>query len=111
MALKFLTYISKTGTRTETQTQMKLLEHLQWRYATKKYTDQKVSEDKITQIVKAISLTASSRGLQPYRLLVINNPQVKKQLAQGSFNTQIEHSSHLLVFAAFNHLDADYIGN
>ncbi|WP_211166259.1 nitroreductase family protein [Mucilaginibacter robiniae] len=47
-----------------------------------------VSEDKIDQIIEAINLSASYCGIQPYRLFVITNPEVRQRLAVGSFNTQ-----------------------
>ncbi|KOS05746.1 nitroreductase [Flavobacterium akiainvivens] len=86
-----------------------LIQDLQWRYATKKYTSQTVSEKLVAQIVEAVNLSASSCGLQPYRLFVISNPEVKKQLAEGSFNSQIGESSHLLVFAGMNRITTGYI--
>lgn len=88
---------------------MELLRNLKWRYAVKKYSDELVSEDKIDQIIEAINLSASSCGIQPYRLFVITNPELRQRLVVGSFNTQIEASSHLLVFAAKNKITIDYI--
>lgn len=90
---------------------MELIKNLKWRYAVKKYSEEQVSEDKVDQIVEAINLTASSCGLQPYRLFVITNPEVRKRLGEGSFNAQIHASSHLLVFAGFNEITSDYIVN
>jgi nitroreductase/dihydropteridine reductase len=90
---------------------MELIKNLKWRYAVKKYSDAAVSEDKIDQIVEAINLSASSCGIQPYRLLVVSNKEVREKLAEGSFNTQIYASSHLLVFAAMNEITSDYITN
>lgn len=88
---------------------MELIKNLKWRYAVKKYSDEKVSEEKVAQIVEAINLTASSCGIQPYRLFVITNPELRKKLGEGSFNTQIYDSSHLLVFAGFNKITDEYI--
>jgi len=88
---------------------MELIKNLKWRYAVKKYSDEQVSQDKVDQIVEAINLTASSCGIQPYRLFVITNPAVRKRLGEGSFNAQIHDSSHLLVFAGFNEITSDYI--
>jgi len=88
---------------------MDLIKNLQWRYAVKKYSDEFVSEDKIDEIIEAINLTASSCGIQPYRLFVITNPEVRQRLGEGSFNAQIHASSHLLVFAGFNEITTDYI--
>ncbi|KIQ25432.1 nitroreductase [Flavobacterium sp. MEB061] len=90
---------------------MELIKNLQWRYAVKKYTDELVSEDKIDQIIEAINLSASSCGIQPYRLIVVTNPEIRQKLAEGSFNTQILDSSHLLVFAAFNNITSEYIAD
>jgi nitroreductase/dihydropteridine reductase len=88
---------------------MELISNLKWRYAVKKYNDELVSEDKIDQITEAINLTASSCGIQPYRLFVITNQEVKERLAEGSFNTQIKASSHLMVFAGLNKITSEYI--
>jgi len=88
---------------------MELINHLKWRYATKKYNTEKVSNEKIDRILEAINLTASSCGIQPYRVLVISNPEIRALLGAGSFNGQIVNSSHLLVFAAFNEISTTYI--
>src|SRR5690606_86425 len=55
----------------------------------------------------------SSAGMQPYRLVVIEDPELRRQLGEDSFNQQISTASHLLVFAAYTavrqaHID-DYI--
>jgi len=90
---------------------MELIKNLQWRYAVKKYSDELVGEDQVDQIVEAVNLTASSCGIQPYRLVVVTDPQIRQQLAEGSFNSQIKDSSHLLVFAAFNTITNEYISD
>ncbi|QQQ29065.1 nitroreductase family protein [Chryseobacterium indoltheticum] len=90
---------------------MDLIKNLEWRYAVKKYSDESISEDKIDRIVEAINLTASSCGIQPYRLFVITNPELRQRLGEGSFNAQIHASSHLLLFAGFNEINTDYITN
>lgn len=88
---------------------MELIKNLQWRYAVKQYSEELVSEDKIDQIIEAINLSASSCGIQPYRLFVITNPEMRQRLAMGSFNAQIQASSHLLVFAGLNEITSEYI--
>lgn len=90
---------------------MELLEALQWRYATKKFSNKRVSDEDLDKIIKAINLSASSIGIQTYRLFVIDNPILKKELGEGSFNSQIAESSHLLVFAAFDSIDQEAIDN
>lgn len=88
---------------------MDLLKDLQWRYATKAYTDKKVSDEKLDFILEAINLTASSCGLQPYRVFAIENKEIRAKLGEGSFNKQITQASHLLVFAAYNNVTTEHI--
>ncbi|GEP52601.1 nitroreductase [Flavobacterium noncentrifugens] len=90
---------------------MELIKNLQWRYAVKKYSDAPVSEDKVGQIIEAVNLTASSCGIQPYRMIVVTDPEIRQKLAEGSFNIQIKDSSHLLVFAACNTITNEYIAD
>lgn len=90
---------------------MKLIDDLKWRYATKKFNDKSVSNDDLETIIEAINLSASSIGIQPYRLFVIENQGIKKALGEGSFNSQIAESSHLLVFAAFDSISQETIDN
>ncbi|KLT63846.1 NAD(P)H-dependent oxidoreductase [Pedobacter sp. BMA] len=86
---------------------MNLIDDLTWRYAVKVYNDQKVSEEKIDFILNAINLSASSCGLQPYRVFVVNNAELQAKLGADSFNKQIAQASHLLVFAAFNSVSTE----
>ncbi len=95
---------------------MNLIASLQRRYATKKMTGDKVSTEKLDTILHATQLSASSYGLQPYTILVIDNDQVKKQLSPAAYNQpQILQSSHLLVFCAWTDISeaqvTDYIKN
>ena len=90
---------------------MKLIEDLNWRYATKKYSTQKVSEDDLEKIIDAINLSASSTGIQTYRLFVIEDPEMRKELGSDSFNPQIVEASHLLLFAAFDSISQETIDN
>ena len=90
---------------------MKLIEDLNWRYATKKYSTQKVVGDDLEKIIDAINLSASSIGMQTYRLFVIENTEMRKELGADSFNTQIVEASHLLLFAAFDSISQETIDN
>ncbi|WP_198315766.1 nitroreductase family protein [Chitinophaga tropicalis] len=76
---------------------MSLTESLKWRYAVKKYSDKKVSDNDVKPVLEAINLSASSAGLQPYRVIVVENPEIRRKLTEGEFNPQISEASHLLV--------------
>lgn len=82
---------------------MNLIDSLKWRYATKKFdATKKVSEKDINYIKEAVQLTASSYGLQPYKVLEISNPEIRQELKPHSWNqSQITDASHLFVFCSF----------
>ncbi|KQT20872.1 NAD(P)H-dependent oxidoreductase [Chryseobacterium sp. Leaf404] len=88
---------------------MKLLENLNWRYTVKKFSNQKVDQEKIDKIIEAINLSASSGGLQPYRIFIIENKELQKKLRGESFNAQIEEASHVIVFASYHKMTKGYI--
>jgi len=77
------------------------IENANWRYATKKFdTTKKVSAEDLATLKEAIRLSASSFGLQLYKVIVVENPEVRAKLQEASWGqTQITEASHLLVFA------------
>ncbi|PKP24935.1 MAG: NAD(P)H-dependent oxidoreductase [Bacteroidetes bacterium HGW-Bacteroidetes-2] len=93
------------------------IENLNWRYATKKFdTNKKVSHQDLELLKDVIQLSASSYGLQPYKVLLIEDKETRKKLQVAAWGqSQITESSHLFVFANntnFNdsHIDT-YIQN
>jgi len=88
---------------------MELKESLNWRYAVKKYTSDKVPQDKVNEILDATRLSASSAGIQPYKVVLVQNEEVRKKLQAASFNPQVTEASHLLVFAAYDKMKQQYI--
>lgn len=82
---------------------MELLDKLNWRYAAKAMNGEKVAQEKIDNIIEAISLAPTSSGLQPFEVLVITNQEVKEKIRPVSWNQSvITDCSHLLVFAAWD---------
>jgi nitroreductase/dihydropteridine reductase len=89
---------------------MELLNALEWRYASKKMNGQQVPEEKVERILEASRLAPSSMGLQPYTVLLITDPEVKKQILPIANNQQqIVDSSHLLVFAAWDNITPEHV--
>ncbi len=76
-------------------------ENAKWRYATKKFdTTKKVSSEDLTTLKEAIRLSASSFGLQLYKVIIVENPELRAKLLSASWGqTQIVDASHLLIFA------------
>lgn len=84
----------------ETRTQ-EHLEALNWRYATKKFDPSRhLTETELANLLEAVRLSPSSYGLQPYRILVVTDPELRKQIQAASWNqSQVTEASHLLIFA------------
>lgn len=80
---------------------MSLIDALKWRYAVKKMNGQPVDQDKVDLIIEAANLAPTSSGLQPFKVIVITNQELKEKIAPLAFNqSQVIDSSHLLIFAA-----------
>lgn len=89
----------------------KIIEDLNWRYAVDQFDPgKKVKEDELRTIVEAARLAPSSYGLQPLKLLVIEDIELRKNLLKASFNQQqVLDCSHLLVICAYSEITAEYI--
>lgn len=86
---------------------MELLEAMNWRYAAKKMNGQKIPAEKVDTILEAIRLSASSAGLQPYTVIVIDNHELKGKIHELACpQPQIVEGSHLLVFAHWANVEA-----
>lgn len=72
-----------------------------WRYATKKFdATKKITTEDLKTLKEAVRLSASSYGLQLYKVLIIENTALKAQLLPAAYGqTQITDASHLFVFA------------
>lgn len=83
---------------------MSLIDHLNWRHAVKAYDpSKKVSEENISKIIEAARLAPTSSGLQPFKLLVVRDADIKKKLAEGALNPDcMRDASHVIIFAAWD---------
>jgi len=90
---------------------MNIIESLNWRYATKKFdSNRKLSKNQVNTLKNAFNLTASSYGLQPIKLIVISNQEIKNNLLESSLNQQqVIQCSHLLVICVETDIDESYI--
>jgi len=90
-----------------------LIETLNWRYAVKKFdATKKISDTDWKTLEDSLVLTPSSYGLQPWKFLIVQSPEVRKKLTPASWNqTQVEDCSHFVVLASKTTLDEKYISN
>src|SRR5580698_312180 len=90
---------------------MSLVDKLNWRYATKKFDHtKKLSNEQLDQLLKAVQLSPSSAGLQSYKIIVVEDPEIRKQLREAAHGqSQLTDASHVIVFASETNLDEAYV--
>ena len=88
-----------------------ILDHLEWRYAVKKFDPGRLLPAEEIDILKqGFNLTATSYGLQPIKLVVVHNKDLQQQLVPFSFNQrQVGQASHVLVLCIEKKIDHGYI--
>ena len=86
---------------------MTLIDKLNWRYATKRMNGTKVPQEKIDRILEAIRLSPTSFGLQPFKVIVVEDPTLRERIFnEACQQPQIKEASHILVFAANKNVSA-----
>ncbi|UTX48624.1 NAD(P)H-dependent oxidoreductase [Chryseobacterium sp. MA9] len=83
---------------------MSLIENLNWRHAVKAYDpNKKISQEDLNTILESARLAPTSSGLQPFRIIVVENQELKEKMVAGALNPEVmRDSSHVLVFAAWD---------
>jgi nitroreductase len=78
------------------------IENQNWRYATKKFdANKKISVQDLNLLKEAIRLSTSSFGLQLYKVIIVENPELKAKLLPAAYGqTQIVDASQIVVFAS-----------
>jgi nitroreductase len=87
------------------------IEKLHWRYATKRFDSTKtLSEEKLNILKETFNLTATSYGLQPLKLVVVSNAELKSQLMPLTYNQpQVRDASHVLVLCVEKKINENFI--
>ena len=85
----------------------KIIEDLNWRYATKKFDpNKKISSEQFEIIKESLRLVPSSYGLQPLKFIIVESPEIRQKLIPASFGqTQVNDASHLIVICVSNKLE------
>ncbi|WP_338517129.1 NAD(P)H-dependent oxidoreductase [Alteromonas gracilis] len=89
---------------------MNLIEALNWRYAVREFSEKKLPVSIINELIECTRLSASSYGLQPYRLITIESEETKRALLPHAMGqTKVHECSHLFVLARLNDIDGRFI--
>lgn len=86
-----------------------LLHAFKWRYATKQFDPaRKIDAATWAAIEETLVLSPSSFGLQPWKFLVVENPELREKLVAVSWKQrQVTDASHLVVFAVKHPLTSE----
>lgn len=78
-----------------------IINALTWRRALKTFdTTKKVSDEDLKTILESANLSPSSYGLEPWKFIVVDNPEIRSKLrAVGYDQAKITDASHLIVVA------------
>lgn len=89
---------------------MNYLEALSRRYSVKKFNHGIIPQDILHNILESGKLAASSLGLQPYKILVVESEAMKQKLIPAFYNpSQISTCSHLIVIISKKSIEENYI--
>ncbi|HTI90679.1 MAG TPA: nitroreductase family protein [Puia sp.] len=89
---------------------MSILESLNWRYAVKRMTGEKVPQQKVDIILEAARLAPTGSGIQPFSIVQITDRKLLEKIQPIAYNQpQITEASHLLVFAAWDNVTSEKI--
>lgn len=90
-----------------------LLERLKWRFAIKKFDPtKKIPGELWDKFESALQHSPSSLGLQPWKFIVVRDPELRKQLSTAARGQpQILDCSHLIIICAKTKLTQDDVNH
>jgi len=88
-----------------------IFKHLTWRYACKKFDPtKKIREADWNILAETLRHAASSYGLQPWKFIVVQNPELRKELRNLSWGqSPVTDASHLIVLTYKEKMDEEHI--
>ncbi|RDU36983.1 NAD(P)H-dependent oxidoreductase [Neobacillus piezotolerans] len=87
---------------------------LQFRHATKHFDNsKKISEEDFNYILEAGRLSPSSLGFEPWKFLIVQNPEIRERLKEVSLGavSQLDTASHFIIILSRTDVryDSEYI--
>jgi nitroreductase len=89
---------------------MEMLDALRWRYAVKRFLPGARDEAALTRALEAARLAPSSFGLQPWRIVLVEDAATRARLAEKSYGqAKVAEAGHLAVFAILDPVTEDHV--
>ena len=70
-------------------TNMEFSELIKIRQSVRKYQDKLVEKEKIKKIIEAVRLAPSASNSQPWKLIIVDDPELKDKVADATFSKTI----------------------
>jgi nitroreductase len=68
---------------------MEFAELINSRQSVRKYQDKSVEKDKLQQLIEAVRLAPSASNSQPWKLIIVDEPGLKNQVARATFSKAV----------------------
>ena len=68
---------------------MNFKELISQRQSVRKYQDKPVEKEKIQQLIEAVHIAPSACNSQPWKLIIVDEPELKNKLAKATFNKAV----------------------
>ena len=80
---------------------MSLIDIIMSRRSIRKYEPKEISQNALEKILEAGRSAPSANNGQPWRFIVLSDPEIKEKLSHGQWNTFIKNSAVTIVGCAF----------
>ncbi|MGE4170624.1 MAG: NAD(P)H-dependent oxidoreductase [Candidatus Margulisiibacteriota bacterium] len=90
-----------------------LQSRLKWRYATKQFdATRKISDSDFLALLESLRMAPSSFGLQPWKFVVVENPQFRAEIQACAWNqAQVTEASHLIVLCVLKEMTEAHVSH
>ncbi|MEY2986380.1 MAG: hypothetical protein RJB24_609 [Candidatus Parcubacteria bacterium] len=87
-----------------------IIEALNWRYATDRFVNNPISEEKLKVIMEAARLAPSSMNFQPWKYISVQSPELRQQIFEAGYQQKaIIEAPTLLVLTVPNTLTSENV--
>jgi nitroreductase len=75
---------------------MDVLQLIRKRCSVRHYRDKPVEQDKLARLIEAVRLAPSACNSQPWKLILVNDPELKNQVAEATFSRMVSFNRFAL---------------
>ena len=88
-----------------------IIEALNWRYATDRFTTNPIPEESLQTIMEAARLAPSSMNFQPWKYISVASPELRQQIFEAGGEQEAINAPTLLVLTIPNILTTENVDN